>query len=336
MCNVAKLVLVTLAFVICVDASAATTASAVEPLFATESLKALLFTGTGGAVTLRSEQLGVVGTITCEKNSIHGRALHASALARELHMEFKGKCEQTVGSSKGTCTEPIKPLLSYGELGLLNGNVFLLVAPEKGATLFVEVKCTNGNTTFTGAVIGEFPEIGRDGTSQYGLLREALLLSFKAKGTTQEPEEIELLGASMKNLKNVSLKAEGFFGGKASQETKELLLFTGKAGLQSATLLSFNPPNEARFTKAETKPVEVRNNQWLLAIKLIESKLNITTYFKVAKDNCKNETLAPWFAIAGKLVCTVEIEAPAPFKAGESAILTVQTESGNQSYDVKS
>jgi len=204
-------------------AIAAASASASLPLFLTESKKALLFTADSGVGTLRGEKAGVVGTITCEQDLVHGFVLNASPLAHELHIQFEKKCKQTIGTNEGTCTEPIKVNLAYGELGLLNGHVVLLVAPESG-TEFVTVECTNGNTKVEGAVVGEFPLTGADGNPQYGVDRKDFLLVFKATGTTQEPEEIELLGSLMTG---VSLKVSGFLGGKASQESHELLLLDG-------------------------------------------------------------------------------------------------------------
>lgn len=70
--NVVRLALVALVAVMCVGALVATSASAEEPLFITESGEALLFTGTGGAVTLRAKRAGVEGTITCEKTLFTG------------------------------------------------------------------------------------------------------------------------------------------------------------------------------------------------------------------------------------------------------------------------
>jgi GDSL-like Lipase/Acylhydrolase family len=223
--NVAKLALVALIAVVCVGASAATSASASESLFLTASKTKLLFTTDSfGATTLRGKLLGVEGVIKCEESKTHGFVLDKSPLARELYIEFKGKCEQTIGGSKGTCTEPIKPALSYGELGLLNGHVLLLVAPEKG-TEFAEVKCAISSIKVAGAVIGEFSLKAADGSPQYDVLRKNFLLLFKASGVKQEPEEIELSGSLMKG---VALKIEGAFGEKASEETVQLLLPTGQ------------------------------------------------------------------------------------------------------------
>jgi hypothetical protein len=192
------------------------------PLFLNESKKALLFTAVGGEVILTAS----AGTIKCENNKGHGFVLDKSPLAHELHIEFSGKCEQKTSISKVTCVEPIKIKLAYGELGLLNGHVFLLVAPESG-TEVVELNCGSILTKVSGAVIGEFPLNGTDGTKQYGVDRKDFLLHYKTNSTTktiQEPEEIELLG---KLMTGVTLKVEGFFGGKASQETASLILLDG-------------------------------------------------------------------------------------------------------------
>lgn len=66
---------------------------------------------------------------------------------------------------------------------------------------------------------------------QYSALRELFLLLYNAKGTAQEPEEIELLGSLMRG---VALKAEGFFGEKASEETAQLLSFDGVVAIAEA------------------------------------------------------------------------------------------------------
>lgn len=206
------------------SACGATTVTASEPLFLTKSKKALLFTADGlGGATLRGKNSGQEVTIKCEKSSGHGFVLDKSPLVHEVHIEFSGKCEQEVLGNKGTCTEPIRLKLAYGELGLLNGHVLLLLAPEAGEE-FVELKCINGNTKILGAVIGEFKLLGADGGKQYNALRKNFLLLYRAKGTTQEPEEIELLG---KLMTGVSLKVEGFLGEKASEKASSLILVDG-------------------------------------------------------------------------------------------------------------
>jgi hypothetical protein len=253
--SVAKLALAALVAVMCVGPLAATSASAVETLFITSSGKALLFTGSG-AVTLRGKEAGIEGTIKCELSKTHGFVLNKSSLARELHIEFEGKCEQTVGSTKSACTEPIKALSAYGELGLLHGHGLLLVAPEKGTEL-VEAKCAGDNTKFSGAVIGEFALNGADGLPQYGIAREDYLLLYKVKGTTQEPEEIELSGTLMKG---VTLKAEGFLGEKASEETTQLLSFAGPTQIDGPQAALEPDPVEVDFAfvkETETKEIEI-------------------------------------------------------------------------------
>jgi hypothetical protein len=331
--NVVKLFLVALVAVMCVDALATTSASAEEPLFVTESGKALLFVADGlGAVTLRGKKAGVEGTITCEKESVHGLALDKSTLARELHIEYNGKCEQTVGTNKGSCTEPIKPVLSYGELGLLKEHVLLLVAPEKG-TEFVEVKCTNGNTKIGGAVIGEFKLNGRNGNSQYAVKQKAFLLLFKANGVKQEQEEIELLGSLMKG---VALKAEGFFGEGASEEAVQLLLFAAGAAILPGKIFAFNPPRVLKFKAAGEKlPVGVENVT-LFNLMVTKAELNVETYFKIPMggDECKGVTLEGWLGI-GQKVCSVKIDTPGVFVLGEKAILTITSTRGNEPYEVK-
>lgn len=333
--NVARLVLVVLVAVMCVDALAATGASAEEPLFGTESGKALSFTGTSGTVTLRGKELGVEGTVKCEKDSVKGLVLNESTLARELHIEYSGKCEQTVGGSKGTCTEPIKPVLSYGELGLLNEHVLLLVAPEKG-TEFAEVKCTNGTTKLSGAVIGEFTPNDKDGKPQLGYEEKVALLSFKDKGETQEPEEIELLGSLMKG---VTLKAEGFFGGKVSEEDVQLLETTGQAVVTDTKPYIFNPAGSLDFKGASEKlTVEIRNDKFK-NVKITKAELNKTTYFKeeLLGNKCNGVELKKWVWIfSDEIVCSVVIDTPATAKKGELAKLEIVSPVQNASYLVES
>lgn len=224
--RIVKSVLVALFAVMCMGALAATSASAVGPLFLTESKKALLVTADVlGEATLKAKSFGVEGTIKCEKGSGQGFVLDKSPLGHEIEVEFFGKCEQTVGTTKGTCTEPIKPKLTYGELGLLNGIVLGLVAPESG-TEFVQLQCANGNTKFSGAIVGEFTLNGRDGAKQYGVERKVFLLLLNATGNKQNNQEIELLGVLMTG---VHLSTEGFFSGEASVNAVALGLVDGNA-----------------------------------------------------------------------------------------------------------
>jgi hypothetical protein len=223
MTKVAKLALVALFAVMSMAALMASSAAASLPLFLTQSGKALLFTADSGLGTLRGTEAGVEATITCEKDLVHGFVLNASPLAHEVEIQFHTKCEQKSAAGTAKCSEPIKVKKAYGELGLLNGHVLLLLAPEVG-TEFVEVTCETTKTNVSGAVIGEFDLNGKDGNPQYGVDREDFLLLFKAKGTTQEPEEIELLGTLMTK---VGLSVTNFLGGKASEETVELILLDG-------------------------------------------------------------------------------------------------------------
>ena len=217
--KITKLALVALIAVMSLAALvAASVASAGEPKFLTASGLTLLFTAVSGTGTLRGERAGVVATVICEKDSTHGVVLNNSPLAHKIVASFEGKCEQTLGSEKVECNEK-KPIVTEqlsGELGLLHGEVLLLLTPETGKK-FVELKCGSTPTEVGGAVIGLIdPPYGEPVT-------DATLL-FKASGTTQLPEEIELLGVLMTKD---SLHVEGFLGGKASEETSELLLTDG-------------------------------------------------------------------------------------------------------------
>jgi hypothetical protein len=313
--SVVKLVLVALVAVVCVDALAAASTSAAEPLFITGTGKALLFTGTSGVVTLRSKTgTGTEGTITCEKTlTFHGLALNESALVRELHIEFKGKCEQTVGSNKGTCSEPIKLASSYGELGLLHGHVLILVAPESG-TLFVEVKCTNGNTDVRGAIIGEFTLNGRGGSSQYNGALEDFLLSFNAKGITQEPESIELSGTLMTG---VGLSTEGLFSGKASEEATELLSFDGLAQINGP-----QPPAQNLIVKPFKSDSEANNCPQVPATEIVEFETLNTSWCEYKVENNTRP--------AGVMLIGVAIDLPPPIECFQVSCLVEEAPEGGR------
>jgi hypothetical protein len=188
------------------------------PVFLTESGKALLFTATSSLGTLR----GPVGAeVHCEKDSVHGFVLDESPLAREVEVEFKGKCEQTTGGVKATCNEPIKTEKLFGELGLLNGHVLVLFAPEVG-NKFVTITCGVNNTEVEGALVGEFKLNTEENKPQYGVLLKLGLILFKAENAKEKQvlKELELLGSLMTG---VTLKTAGFFAGEASEETSELV-----------------------------------------------------------------------------------------------------------------
>lgn len=224
--RIARSALIALFAVMCMGALGAGSASAVQPLYLTESKKALLVSSDNlGEITLRGRSAGIEGTIKCEKSGGHGFLLDKSSLIREISAELSGKCEQTIGTSKGTCTEPIKPVSMYGELGLLNGIVVMLIAPESGET-FVEVKCTNGNTKITGTIIGEYKLNSRDGTKQYGVDRKVLLGLDNATGNKQNIQEIELLGTKMTG-DHLRVESTFFTEEEAAVEAKGLCLVDG-------------------------------------------------------------------------------------------------------------
>jgi hypothetical protein len=200
-------------------------AFAFHPLFLTASGKALSFTGTSKLTLFRAQVFGIIGTIDCEKGASSGVALSKATLALKVELEYSGKCEQTVGSTKTSCTEPIKFKLTFIELGLLTSSkkVALLLAPESG-TEFVKITCGGNTSTVEGAVVAEFPETNAVGEKQYNTSRSSLELVLKSenKNENQAITSIELSGVSMTK---VEPKVSGFFGGKASVESTQTISF---------------------------------------------------------------------------------------------------------------
>lgn len=186
----------------------------------------LAFTGTSGTSTLRGESASAVGTITCEKDTSSGLILNGTMAVDKVEVSFSGKCKQQIGSSEGTCVEPIKIKLAAGTLGLLtasNHKVVLLLTPEAGKE-FVKVSCANGSTTIEGEIVGEFPEkVGL--TNQYNKLLKSFTLEYKSSGVKQLIQEVLLLPSSQ--MTGTHLEVNGFFGGEASEETTETISIGG-------------------------------------------------------------------------------------------------------------
>jgi hypothetical protein len=231
--RIMKLALAALFAVLAFSAMAAASASAFHPLFLTESKAELLFSGEGlGTPTLRAENGGFVGTITCERVLVDGFALDKSTLAHRVKVSFHGKCEQNVNGSKNTCQEPIVVKESLAELGLVLGNktVGILLIPSDGTSVFSVTRCpanTTTPTTVEGAVIGEIPELNKRGGNQYNVLLSETEQVFEAENKNsvkQNITSIELLGVSMPG----KLTVKGFFGGEASEEAVADLRGDGK------------------------------------------------------------------------------------------------------------
>jgi len=206
--------------VLAFGAVAASSASA-HPLFLTESGKELLFSGmnpVGTIPTLRAVNVGTLGTITCTLALVDGFALPKSPLAHRILVVFEGKCEQTVGSSKSTCVEPIVVKKALAELGLVLGNktVGIFLAPSDGTKEFAETNCGGLKTVVEGTIAGEIPELNANRENQYNSMRSESEQVFESenKNENQKITSIELLGSPMSG---VELKVSGFFGGKASQ-----------------------------------------------------------------------------------------------------------------------
>jgi hypothetical protein len=227
-----KTSLITLGLTLLTTSNQTRHATARHPLFLTESGTELLFSGSnpaGTTPTLRALNLGVLGTITCERVLVDGFARPKSPLAHSVLVVFHGKCEQTIGVNKSACTEPILWKPSSAELGLVLGNktVGILLTPE-GTPVFATPTCGGNTTTIEGAVVGEVPEINKKAENQYNKLLSEIEYVFEAAGKNSENQNItsiELLGTTMTGAE---LKVTGFFGGKASQEMTLILKGDGK------------------------------------------------------------------------------------------------------------
>jgi hypothetical protein len=184
---------------------------------------------------LRALNIGVLGSITCEKILTEGAVHPKTTLVTGVKTEFTGKCEQVVGTSKNACVEPIVVKTSLAELGLVLGNktVGIFLEPT-GSKVFAEPECPAGSkTTVEGSVIGEIPATSLNGKAQYNKENTEQEQSFEAAGKSSENQNIttiELLGAS----KSAELKVSGFFGGKASQEA--VVILKSAAGIEVCTL----------------------------------------------------------------------------------------------------
>ncbi len=209
-----------------VGALGAGSASAFHPLFLLLKGTELSFTVSGRDPTLRGENLGATGTILCNKVEGSGAILAKSTLAHRVHLRFFEKCEQTVGTNKATCKEPILPKLALAELGLLllpgghASDVALRLAPDDGTTVFTTVECLNGNTTVEGEIVGEV--IGPFNTEVASA--EVRFESVGKNSATQLYKSIDLLGVEDTNQ---HLSVAGAFGGEAAEDAKVTITFDG-------------------------------------------------------------------------------------------------------------
>jgi hypothetical protein len=214
-------------------------AAQAHPIFLTATGSETLFEGTnpaGTTPTLRALNLGVLGSVSCEKVSMHGFALPKSPLAHRLKMSFSGKCVWTVGTSKNACVEPMLWKTSLAELGLVLGDktVGIFLEPSDGSKVFAEPECPSGTaTTWEGALIGEIPSFSKNGKEQYDRENTEQEQVFEAAGKNSENQNIttiELLGLT----KTGELKVSGFFGGKSSLEMA--LILKSATGIEICTL----------------------------------------------------------------------------------------------------
>ncbi len=223
----AKLGILALIAVFAFGALAVASASAVQPEFNTESGKTLSFSASGGLATLLGEELKVRAEIMCEKSSTTGEILNKTPLADNIAITFTGKCKESIaGGTASSCTEPITVKPARGEIGLAaKEEVGIVLKPYNSAGEFVETTCGSNKTTVDGEIIGLYPE-----TKNYNKLEKSAEQAFNAKGTTQEPTEIELLGVKMTK---VELKVSGAFGEKSSQIT--IATVTNDGGIEIKT-----------------------------------------------------------------------------------------------------
>jgi hypothetical protein len=201
-----------------------------HPLFFTQNGKTLSFTGSSGVSVLRALDLGLLGTLECEKGTSSGEILNESTLARKIELEFFGKCLQKINGANLRCDEPINLRLASAELGLISLThkvAVLLLAPESG-TEFVKIECESHQTTIEGAIVGEFPEVNGELRNQYNkdLKSYELIFRSESKSESQAIREIKLLNMQMTG---VELKASGLFGGKASEEDTQTFTIDGEA-----------------------------------------------------------------------------------------------------------
>jgi hypothetical protein len=215
------LTLLTLFVVLVLGVTMADSTFAFHPLFLTGSGETSSFTATSGLTVIRGLELGVLGTIDCETSLSSGEVSNKSTFAHKIELEYHGKCEQIVGSTKTACTEPIKFKLTFGALGLNSKKVVILLAPESGTEL-AKVTCGSNTNTVEGAVVGEFPETEAFSGKQYntGLSPLELVFNSESKNENQAITSIELSGVSMTKAE---LKISGFFGGKVSLETTQTI-----------------------------------------------------------------------------------------------------------------
>ncbi len=188
--------------------TSATAAS--HPEFDTESGKTLLFTATGGEVTLLGEQAKIIGELKCEKTSWHGEILNKTPLADNITISFSGNCHETISGSSHTCNEPINFESVRGEIGLVlpatsPKTVGILLIPYNSSGKFADPVCNGTGTEYSGAVIGTFPE-----TSKYNTFAKTAEIKFTSSGTKQAQEAIDLLGVEMKGI---HMDSAGLFGG---------------------------------------------------------------------------------------------------------------------------
>jgi hypothetical protein len=177
------------------------------------------YTGTNLTTpTLKAKQLGVEGTISCEKAAAKGEIINNSMETKKNVVEFTGKCEQTIGSSKSTCTEPITTKELTGTLGYIKKEakppVGLLLKPTVGK-IFAEPVCGGSKTNVEGEIVGEFT------AASLNKSQTKFQLNFAATGVSQSVKTFLLLPEVF--MENVHLQVEGFFGGEASQSVNEEL-----------------------------------------------------------------------------------------------------------------
>ena len=195
-----------------------TGAQALPEFFSTGNVT---FTGTNlSPPVIKAKNLGIEGTIKCEKATMGGTAINKTMEVQTMVISFSGKCEQTIGSSKSTCSEPITTPSLVGTLGYIKEipslPVGLLLKPKSGLEI-LEPICGGDVTELQGEVVGEFL------TGSINKSSTKLTVVLGCSGVKQNVTTFLLLAGAF--MSGVNPEVTGFFGGEACLSVIEELTF---------------------------------------------------------------------------------------------------------------